>query len=534
MVGLVALGVGCQLMSGLSDLGLGDQATGTACTHSAQCQTEQCVDQVCCEVVCDSPCMGCNQPESEGICAPYAVRTDPDGDCPGMGLCDGSGSCAGGNHTWSLAFGDWNEQGAYAVAVDDNRNIVVVGSFLGDVSFGGDLWHDAGQGDLFVAKFAPNGTPLWSRTYGDSAEQVGTGVAIGSNGEIVVAGRFHGTLNIPGYTLVAADGGSHFLVVLGENGTPQWSRSVPGQYSARVAVDPSSGDVVLAARLTDEAEFGSDTFTPVGPEDMYFARYNEGNLLWATHVVSQEEPLPPEEFVSVLGGLAVDSQGATVFAGGFKTGLDFGDVVLENQSVGSDAYVAKLDENGELVWANRYGGGISQFISGFALHDDDVVIVGTHVGPLQLGSTPLPSDLGRQDIFVGRLSAGGAHLMSRGFSGGGVVDERISYPTAVAVDAAQGNMVITGSLASPINFGGEELRTAGLNDMFFAKLNPAGEHLYSKRYGDVHDQLARAGAIDHQGDVVIAGQFQGTLDFGAPNPLQAAGDFDIFLAKFTP
>ena len=98
MVGLVALGVSCQLMSGLSDLGLGDLATGTACTHPAQCQSEQCVDLVCCEVACDTDCVGCNLPGSEGICAPYEARTDPDGDCPGMGLCDGQGTCTAGNH----------------------------------------------------------------------------------------------------------------------------------------------------------------------------------------------------------------------------------------------------------------------------------------------------------------------------------------------------------------------------------------------------------------------------------------------------
>ena len=95
-------------------------------------------------------------------------------------------------------------------------------------------------------------------------------------------------------------------------------------------------------------------------------------------------------------------------------------------------------------------------------------------------------------------------------------------------------MVIAGALASPLSFGSEALKSAGLFDVFFTKLNAAGEHLYSKRYGDQYDQQALAGAIDSQGDVVIAGQFQGTLDFGAGDPLDSPGEFDIFLAKFTP
>ncbi len=456
-----------------------------------------------------------------------------------MGLCDGSGSCAEGNHTWSMALGDWSKQGAYGVAVDGNRNIVVVGQFLGDVSFGGETWHDAGQGDLFVAKLTPSGDLDWVETYGDGEEQGARSVAIDSSGNIAVSGWFHGTLNFPSSSVhTAAATGSHFVVVFSPEGTPRWSRAMPAKRSAAVAMDPGSGDVVLAARLTDEIELGGETYTPVGKEDIYVARFaaEQGDLRWVTHITSPVSELTEEQYVTVLGGLAVDSHGATVLAGGFKTGLNFGDVVLEEPSLGSDsdAYVAKLDETGELVWANRYGGGFRQLVSSFALHNDDVVIVGPYIGALQVGASALPSDPNRWDIFVARLSPAGNHLMSQGFAGGAAVDVPVSYPTAVAVDATQGNMVITGALGSPINFGGEELRTAGLADMFFAKLNSAGEHLYSKRYGDGHDQYPQSGAIDNQGDVVIAGMFQGTLDFGAPNPLQAAGDFDIFLAKFTP
>ena len=309
-----------------------------------------------------------------------------------------------------------------------------------------------------------------------------------------------------------------------------------GRLAARVAVDHSSGDVVMAGRLTDEAQFDSNVLTPAGPEDIYLARFSPvGDLLWSTHIPSEDIPVGTEGVVSLLGGLAIDSQGATVFAGGFLTRLTFGNDVLDNQSVGADIYAAKLDSAGDHLWSQRYGGGLTQFVSGFALHDDQLVLAGAYVGELRLGPTPLSSSgLNHRDIFVARLSPDGEHLLSKGFPGGGLEQDRASYPTAVAVDDAQGNMVVAGALVSSINFGGEVLRTAGLSDMFFAKLSPAGEHLYSKRYGDANEQYVLAGAIDDQGDVVIAGQFQGLLDFGADPALQSAGEFDIFLAKFTP
>ncbi|RLB60277.1 MAG: hypothetical protein DRI90_14100 [Deltaproteobacteria bacterium] len=542
MVGLVALGVSCQLMSGLADLGLGDQATGTACTHLGQCLSEQCIDQVCCETVCDTPCSGCNQAGSEGLCTPYPVRTDPDGDCPGMGLCDGSGTCAEGNHLWSLRFGDWDPQSAYAVAVDDDRNIVVVGTYQGTVDFSGTPLSSIGDGNLFVAKLSPAGELLWAKGYGDTAAQEATGVAIDGQGNIAVAGRHHGTLDFPdgSSALVAEPEGSHFLALFNAEGGAEWSRSVPGRLWPRVAIDHSSGDVVMAGRLTDEATFGSDTLTPVWTEDIYVARFSPaGDLRWSAHIPSEDVETDPDQVVSLLGGLAIDSQGAVLLAGGFLTQLTFGSEVLRNESVGADIFVAKLDADGDALWAKRYGGdeGLTQFVSGFALDDDHLVLVGAYVGLLSLGPSALPSSGWKhRDVFVARLSPDGEHLLSRGFPGGLAVDEdhKVSLPTGVAVDAVQGNIVVTGVLASSLNFGGEVLKTAGSYDMFFAKLSPTAEHLYSKRYGDGNEQFAFAGAIDSQGDVVIAGHFQTTLDFGAATSLQSEGEFDIFVAKFTP
>jgi hypothetical protein len=57
------------------------------------------------------------------------------------------------------------------------------------------------------------------------------------------------------------------------------------------------------------------------------------------------------------------------------------------------------------------------------------------------------------------------------------------------------------------------------------------QHLWSQRFGDASDQLARGVAVNGSGNIVVTGAFTGTVDFGG-GTLESAGYFDIFVAKF--
>jgi hypothetical protein len=58
-------------------------------------------------------------------------------------------------------------------------------------------------------------------------------------------------------------------------------------------------------------------------------------------------------------------------------------------------------------------------------------------------------------------------------------------------------------------------------------------YLWSKRFGDTGYQNATATAVDGAGNVLLTGNFVGTVDFGG-GPLSSAGGYDIFVAKLSP
>jgi len=94
-------------------------------------------------------------------------------------------------------------------------------------------------------------------------------------------------------------------------------------------------------------------------------------------------------------------------------------------------------------------------------------------------------------------------------------------------------VVITGYIWGTVDFGGGPLTSAGGFDIFIAKFDTNGQHLWSQCFGDGSNQDAYGIAIDGSGNVIVTGWFQGTVDFGG-GALTSAGLDDIFVAKFDP
>ena len=101
---------------------------------------------------------------------------------------------------------------------------------------------------------------------------------------------------------------------------------------------------------------------------------------------------------------------------------------------------------------------------------------------------------------------------------------------AVAVDAS-GNVIVTGNFEGTVDFGGGALTSAGSGDIFVAKFGSDGAHLWSKCFGDGSIKIAYAVVDDASGNVIVTGYIEDTVDFGG-GALTSAGGWDIFVAKF--
>jgi hypothetical protein len=226
-----------------------------------------------------------------------------------------------------------------------------------------------------------------------------------------------------------------------------------------------------------------------------------------------------------VAGVGVDAQGAVFVAGALSGTIDFGGGPLTSAGE-DDVFIVKLDAAGQHVWSKRFGGPGYQVPAALAVDAEGaVIVVGTLDQTIDFGGGALTS-AGLIDVFVVKLDASGNHVWSKRFG-----DAAEQEASAVAIAPGSGRVLVAGSFEGTLDFGGGGLTSAGDDDVYLAALDAAGNHLWSKRFGDVRAQKGRALAMAPDGAVALVGQMEGTVDFGG-GPLSARDAPQLFAARF--
>ena len=429
---------------------------------------------------------------------------------------------------WAKQFGAGDDQRAYAVAVDAQGNIAVAGYMGGTANFGGGVLTSAGGWDAFVVKLDKDGKHLWSKVFGDPLDQEALGVAFDAAGNVIVTGYFEGTIGFnglmpPSYTAVAFQ--DAFVVKLDPNGATLWSRAFGGdgsEYAVGVAADDSA-NVLVTGSYDGTIDFQLGLSPPA--EDMldgFVVKLSPGGV-----------PLWEKSFGGVGDdeGLAVTTgpMGHAFVTGYFDETVDFGGGVVTDGG-GSDVFLAELDASGDQVFAKAYGGSGTQYARSVSRDaTGNLVLAGDFYTSATFGGVTALS-AGSSDMFVFKVGPAGAPLWARTFG-----DPQSQENTAATFDAA-GDVAFMGSLEGTVDFGGDPLicSVAGNSDVVVVKLSGAtGDHLWSRRFGDGSDQDGRAIAVDGAKNILVVGEFSGTMDFGT-GVLDNVSSDDVFVAKLPP
>jgi hypothetical protein len=396
----------------------------------------------------------------------------------------------------------------------------------GTVDFGGGPLVSAGLNDVFLAKFDSNCKHLWSKRFGDANDQQGNtneSVAIDSMGNVFIAGRFQGTMDFGGGPLTSAGSVDAFLAKFDRDGKHLWSKrfgDADEQRASGLAVDPVTGAVVLGGTCKGTVDFGGGPLSGTTNLDVVVAKFDaSGNHQWSKRFGDTAH--------QYTNAVAIDSGGNTLVSGAVYGAIDFGGPAGSLVSAGAnDVFVAKLSPDGATIWSKRFGDAASQLAFGIAVDGKDgVLLTGSMAGTIDFGGGSMTSAGGR-DVFIARLDQSGSYSWASRFG-----DALEQLPGWIDADAS-GNVLITGTFGGAIDFGGGAHVSEGASDMFVAKLDAAGKHLWSKRFGDAADQVG-SGIFDAAGNVILAGAFAGTVDFGV-GPMTSAGGRDLFLAKLSP
>lgn len=393
-------------------------------------------------------------------------------------------------------------QNTYALDANYLRTLVTDGSYL----YGCTLTTSTTIYRFLIPSPAVPGQTLWSSIMGGAGADYWNAVACDSNGNVIVCGSVNGYIIINKYSSA---------------GAMLWTKGY-GTGAAVGVVCDASGNVYFTGFYNGAGNFGGGVLSGAGFADIFVVKLNSsGDYVWQKGFVG-----PTDDQGKAI---AIDSSGNLYVTGFFYSAVNFGGTTLTSAG-GSDIFLLKLQgSDGSTMWAKRFGE--AQDAENEAGHDvavdsdGNVYITGKFGNSITFGGDSLTS--AGLDAFLAKFDSEGDHIWSKRFGG---VSRDAGY--AVAVDPTTGAVVVAGLFRGTINFGGVDINSNGLDDIFIAKLDAEGGHVWSKGLGGPYPDVAYGVVVDNSGNIYVTGRFAGVLDCGngVTTPEQPN---DCFVVKFS-
>lgn len=377
-----------------------------------------------------------------------------------------------------------NDQG-FSIAVSSSQDVYIAGQTAGALAT------SAGQTDAFVAKYNDAGNQIWLRQSGTDLNDGLFNIAIDSNNNLYGAGAA---------SLSTATGASDaYLVKYSSDGGLLFDKQldIGGSETALGIAVNSSDNPFLVGSIT------SINLTAFSIEiDGFLAQYDSaGNV-----VNSRQLDLTK---VGTAVGIAIDAQN-NLYISGFTNATTTFDA--SNPILGEDAFVAKYDSTGQVVWFKTIETAQKDLASRVAVDLSGNIYVAGETA----GSLPGNSNQGGTDAFIAKYEGNGnlQWLKQFGTSGKDTAED-------IAIDAA-GQIYAAGETAGSL-FGDSY---SGGSDAWLTLFNSQGNKIISTQFGtSLDDKITslKTGA----GNIYLAGETRGDLD-GSNQ-----GGLDAWLAKYS-
>ncbi len=276
---------------------------------------------------------------------------------------------ANGDFAWAVKIGGTGNESGPRIVLDDQENIYVTGFFTGVVDFDpGTGTSNLGSGTTvsgFVLKLNKDGVYQWASNIGAG----GRGIALDQAGNILVTGSFSATVDFnPDPSLVnnlTASSTDVFVLKLNNAGGYVWAVKLGGtgaDAGTAIAVG-NNNNVYTVGTFNATADFDpgplTENLASSGSTDIFISVLDaSGSYVWAKKVGGTGADLP--------NSVAVDGDNRVYIGGRYEGTVDFdpgpGTKVFTSLAccggtwIMPDAFMLKLDNNGDFEWAFSFGG----------------------------------------------------------------------------------------------------------------------------------------------------------------------------------
>ncbi|MGB3076609.1 MAG: hypothetical protein WBB36_14875, partial [Chitinophagales bacterium] len=320
---------------------------------------------------------------------------------------------------WAIRQSGSDAEAVYQVAEDAAGNIYEAGNFWSTVDFNPSAatfnLTSAGLTDNFICKLDVSGNFLWAKRVGGTGYDNASNICVDVNNTIYTGGKFQNTVDFDPspatYNLTAAGGDEAFIAAYSTDGHLLWASKFGSTGADFIeGLVQQDGFVYATGYFQGTVDFDPGTgvynLSATGADATFFLKLDTaGNFIWAKSISGTSSILAFDIDVDVTGN---------VIAGGefwgtcdFNPGTGIQSKSATNFS--SDAFLLKLDANGNFVWVDIFNGNNDEWVKSIDLHSNgDVGVCGVFQGTTDFspgaGTYNLTSN-GNYDVFIARMNA---------------------------------------------------------------------------------------------------------------------------------
>jgi len=384
---------------------------------------------------------------------------------------------AAGNFLWAKRFGGVTEDFSENITVDDSGNIIVGGHYSGTADFdpSAATYNLTSNGieDIFILKLNASGNFLWAKSIGAANADLNNAVAVDPSGNVYAVGQFTFTVDFdPGpatYTLNWANGG-HYVLKLDASGNFVWAYGLTATIND-IYVD-NTGNYYCTGNFGGTVDFDpgaavynlSTTFSA-----MFVTKFNSsGNIVWGKRMECNG--------TIESRSICTDQAGNVLTCGNFEGTANFSPSPAPYNIVSNgdwDAFINKLDANGQFLWTDRIGGTLREYAFGIdADINNNIYVAGAFQGTVDfdpyLSFTYTLTALALVDAYTLKLNPSGSFAWAVPFQG---FDQTYNYAIAANDD---GSAYVTGDFSAATDFdpaaGFQLISPVGGADIYLCKI----------------------------------------------------------------
>ena len=485
--------------------------------------------------------------------------------------------CFGQQYFNGSTFGGSGLDNVLQSATDSQGNLYTVGLFQSTMTVGSrTIVTHGGNADGFLAKHDSDGNPIWVRGFGGAADDVVVDIAIDTNDNIYLTGYFQGagvnsfdanpesadddgdpsTFNSDEFWLAqqsAALSRDCFIIKLDSLGEFVWAKQVSNpdggaanEDSNKIEID-SAGNVYVAGSFI-YADFDPDPAI----QHVLFANNNGNNDTdgFLLKLDSNGAFVWVKTFASTSHAKVIDMEfdasNNLYMVGRFLGTIDLDPSISGTTNFtsngGYDAFMIKLNANGDYVWGNSFGSPNSEVPNVIRNLPSGIYVGGSFSGITDFdpsAGTNSLSPFGATDAYLSKFDTNGTfeYVYRLGSFSSSSVAEEIKD-----VQEVGGNLYATGSFLSSTDFdngsGNATSSSTGGTDSFLLELSTSGVYQSHYAFGGVNNEKLGQLEINNNNQILLIGSFEsGTIDL---NPIagtdshsnSASGSTDVYISRF--